>query len=65
VREEEGPRSVVAGRTARLLPVFRLGRTVTADATGRWRAAVPVAGRLSWYATADGQATPVRATAVS
>jgi hypothetical protein len=65
VREEEGPRAVVAGRTARLLPVFRLGRTVTADATGRWRAAVPVTGRLSWYATADGRATPVKATLVS
>ena len=65
LRPEDGPRSVVAGRTARELPVFRVARTVTADATGRWRTAVPVTGRLSWYARADGLASPVRATAAA
>jgi hypothetical protein len=65
LRQEDGPRSVVAGRTARELPIFRVGRTVTADATGRWRTAVPVSGRLSWFARADGLASPVRAIAAS
>jgi hypothetical protein len=62
LRQEDGPRSVVAGRTARELPLFRVGRTVTADATGRWQTAVPLTGRLSWFARADGLDTPVRAT---
>jgi hypothetical protein len=55
----------VAGRTARELPVFRVGRTVTADATGRWRTAVPVTGKLSWYVRADGLTSPVRTIAAA
>jgi hypothetical protein len=65
LRQEDGPRFGVAGRTPRELPIFRVGRTVTADASGRWRTAVPVTGRLSWFARADGLASPVRATAAS
>jgi len=65
LRSDEGPRFGVAGRTPRQLPIFRVGRTVTADAAGRWRTAVPVTGRVSWFARADGLASPVRATAVS
>jgi hypothetical protein len=64
LRQDEGPRFGVAGRTPRALPLFRVGRTVTADATGRWRTAVPVSGRLSWFVRADGRATAVRATTV-
>jgi hypothetical protein len=44
LRQDDGPRFGVAGRTPRELPIFRVGRTVTADASGRWRTAVPVAG---------------------
>jgi hypothetical protein len=65
VRPEDGPRTVVAGRTARELPVFRVGGTVTADASGRWRTAVPLRGRTSWFARADGLASPVRSTTAS
>jgi hypothetical protein len=65
LRPVDGPRVAVAGRTARELPVFRVGRTVTADASGRWRTTVPVPGRLSWFARADGRTSGVRATAVS
>ena len=65
LRSDEGPRFGVAGRTPRELPIFRVGRTVTADAAGRWRTALPLTGRTSWFARADGLATPVRATAAS
>ena len=65
LRQEDGPRFGVVGRTPRELPIFRVGRTVTADATGRWRTAVPVSGRLSWFVRADGLASAVRATAAS
>ncbi len=65
LRQEDGPRFGVGGRTPRQLPIFRVGRTVTADATGRWRTAVPVTGRVSWFARADGLASPVRTTAAS
>jgi hypothetical protein len=65
LRAEEGSRFGVVGRAPRELPIFRVGRTVTADASGRWRTAVPVTGALSWFARADGLASPVRATAAS
>jgi hypothetical protein len=65
LRSDEGPRFGVAGRTPRDLPIFRVGRTVTADAAGRWRTAVPLSGRTSWFARADGLASAVRATAAS
>ena len=65
LRQEGTPRFGVAGRTPRDLPIFRVGRTVKADATGRWRTAVPVRGRVSWFARADGLASPVRRTAAT
>jgi hypothetical protein len=65
LRTEDAPRVGVAGRTPRDLPIFRVGRTVTADDTGQWRTAVPVTGRVSWFARADGLASPVRATTAS
>ena len=64
LRQDEAPRFGVAGRTPRTLPIFHVGRTVTADATGRWRTSVPLSGRLSWFARADGLASPVRVTGV-
>jgi hypothetical protein len=65
LRQDDGPRFGVAGRTPRDLPIFRVGRTVTADAAGRWRTAVPMGGRVSWFVRADGLASPVRATSSS
>jgi hypothetical protein len=65
LRPDEAPRFGVAGRTPRELPIFRVGRTVTADASGRWRTAVPVSGRVSWFARADGLASTLRVTAAS
>ena len=62
LRQEDAPRFGVAGRTPRPLPLFRVGRTVTADAAGRWRTSFVLAGRSSWFARADGNASGVRVT---
>ena len=61
-RPEDAPRFGVAGRQPRALPLFRVGRTVTADAAGRWRTSFVLTGRASWFARADGNASAVRTT---
>jgi hypothetical protein len=61
-RRDEGPRPGLAGRAPRPVQVFEVGRTVTADASGRWTTSWVLSWRASWFARADGQASPVRVT---
>ena len=62
--QRAAPSTQVASRQARALPLFRLGRTLVADAAGRWSTSFVLAGRHSWYARADGTASAPRSTAV-
>ena len=57
----DAPSFGVAGRRVRALPLFRLGRTLTADAAGRWQTSFVLAGAYRVLARADGNASPVRA----
>ena len=59
----DAPSAQIASRQARALPLFRLGRTLVADASGRWSTSFALAGRHSWYARADGTTSPTRTTA--
>ncbi|MBC7375181.1 MAG: N-acetylmuramoyl-L-alanine amidase [Frankiales bacterium] len=52
----------IGGRLPRDLPVFRLGRTLTADAAGRVRTSFLLAGPYRWFAVSDGTASGVRRT---
>jgi len=58
------PDAGLAGRRARPLPLFRVGRTATADASGRWRTSFVLTAARTWFARADGVATTVRTTTV-
>ena len=62
-RREDAPGFGVGARRPRDLPVFRLGRTLTADAAGRWRTSFVLSGRHSWFARSDGNASAARTTA--
>ncbi len=63
-RRDSGPSLTVGGRRDRDLPTFRVGRTVTAGSDGRWTTSFAPTSPHSWYARSDGNASPVRATAV-
>ncbi|MCW2614184.1 MAG: hypothetical protein JWN08_1178, partial [Frankiales bacterium] len=63
-RRDGQPSFQPAGRRTRDLPLFRLGRTVTADAAGRYRTSFLLAGRHTFFARADGGATGARTTTV-
>jgi hypothetical protein len=60
----EGPSTTVGGRRDRDLPTFRVGRTVTAGLDGRWTTSFAPTTPHAWYARSDGNASPVRRTAV-
>ncbi len=57
-----GASVTLAGRKPRDLPLFRLGRTLTADAAGRWSTSFLLGRRYETRAVADGSAAPVRTT---
>jgi hypothetical protein len=63
-RRDGAPALSVGGRRNRDLPTFRVGRTVTAGADGRWATSFAPTVQHAWYARSDGNASPVRATAV-
>ncbi|MEX2289334.1 MAG: peptidoglycan recognition protein [Mycobacteriales bacterium] len=63
-RRDGAPSLLVGGRRARDLPTFRVGRVVTAGSDGRWTVSFAPVTAHSWYARSDGNATPVRTTAV-
>jgi hypothetical protein len=63
-RRDSGRSLMVGGRRGRDLPTFRVGRTVTADADGRWSTSFTPSGTSSWYARSDGNISPVQTTAV-
>ena len=46
----------------RALPVFRLGRTLTATSTGRWSTSFLLPTAQTWFAVADGNPTARRRT---
>ena len=62
-RREDAPSFGIAARRSRPLPLFRLGRTLAADASGRWSTTFVMSGKYSWFARSDGNASPVRSTA--
>jgi hypothetical protein len=63
-RRDGAPSLAVGGRRDRGLPTFRLGRTVTAGMDGRWSTSFAPSVQHAWYAWSDGNASPVRITAV-
>ena len=63
-RRDGGRSLAVGGRRDRDLPTFRVGRTVTAGPDGRWTTSFVPSAPHSWYARSDGNASPVRRTAV-
>lgn len=63
-RRDGAPSLAVGGRRDRDLPTFRVGRTVTAGPDGRWTTAFTPTSQHAWYARSDGNASPVRSTAV-
>ena len=62
-RREGRPSFGVAGRTTSR-PTFRLGRTVVADAEGRYSTTFVAAAGQSWFARSDGNVTPTSTTVV-
>jgi hypothetical protein len=63
-RRDGAPSLAVGGRRDRDLPTFRVGRTTTAGADGRWTTSFAPSVQHAWYARSDGNASPVRTTAV-
>lgn len=63
-RRDGVPSLMVGGRHDRDLPTFRVGRTVTAGVDGRWATSFAPTAPHAWYARSDGNASPVRTTAV-
>ena len=61
-RRDGSPSVAGGGRKPRDLAVFRLGRTLTADAAGRVRTSFLLAGPYRWFAVSDGTASGVRTT---
>jgi hypothetical protein len=63
-RREGAPSLTVGGRATAGLPSFRVGRTVTAGSDGRWSTSFAPAVAHAWFARSDGNASPLRRTAV-
>ena len=63
-RRDGEPSLTVGGRRDRDLPTFRVGRTVTANADGRWVTSFAPTSAHAWYARSDGNASVVRSTSV-
>lgn len=64
LRRDGAPSQSVGGRRSRDLPTFRVGRTLTAGADGRWSTTFAPTVQHSWYARSDGNVSPIRRTAV-
>ncbi len=55
----------VLGRRGRTMPLYSVGRTVTAGPDGRWETSFPATRTTRWFARSDGNATRKGTTSVS